>query len=356
MGLNVFQHGVAAEMTDALASLVWISVSVLHVSIGGAVSNDSSLQDAVQRNIFGERLSPCYFGAPGHQGSCPFGGTGSVLDKNTTFCVQPASTTNQPFCIPAEQFGRYLALEPAGSTAGELRAKCTAVPKEALDSDFATVHLGSVLSKSYLSVANHLCLYCPLEGLLAPGPGKGCRAVATSRYETVTTTTSGPLEAQSESGGKQGGPHLQMPSFSFGHGAQPFWIFAAMAMAAWFAYVFCVLRDDSGAVDSESTGSEDELSTRHLLSEKERADNLRKREAQFVGAWEMLGQIQLITATQIRWQDRKVSKIHAISPSAFELTTGGRTEMARLDSEGQNLLWSNGAVWLRVEEGTPLLS
>lgn len=324
---------------------------------------------AQARNVFGEVLAPCVFGAPGPGDSCLLdAGGGGSAERHASFCVQPPAANRDPFCVSAAQFGRYLALVPTDSAPGSLRAKCGAVPEEALHSSLAETEF--VTSEGYLSVADHLCRFCPMEGLLAAGPGEACKEVLSGRFTTRTTTTHTTTQATTSlaesSGGDGGGgwwsspASPSKPSFSFG---QPkggkfqdhpdvFWVFASVGAFGWIICICVVLRREPDPWLS-SSDSED-FSARRRTPRELKAS--RKPKALFAGAWEMLGQTQFVTEDQIRWQDRKVTDIRAISTKAFQITTNGRVERAELDPDGQRLIWSNGAVWLRVEEGTPLLS
>jgi len=318
-----------------------------------AVADKKNAVPKHRSNIFGNPLAVCYFGAPGYRDSCPFGG--SDLKDTTTFCVQPPEARANPFCIPAEQFGRYLELEPETGDAAELQAKCTSVPIEALLSDFAE---RTFAIKEYLSVANHIYNYCLEEGMLPASVGKQCAYITKANFTTTATETTTSSTVTTLHGGRaaatQGGwLHTPDPKKDDAHPAARmppiFWAILSLIAIAWIVGLYIFVKGRRGSGDGEVSGSES--GEEFLLSARDD-----KPRALYVGVWEAMGgKLQIVTDKELRWQDRKVTELTALSPTAFRIVRNGRVQTAAVEDEGYRLVWSNGSVWVRREESTPLL-
>lgn len=328
--------------------------------------------EQMPQNIFGSPLGVCFIGAPGYHDTCPWGD--SDLHKSL-ICVEPVGVESNPFCLDMAKFGRYLLLNPIKDhgrpKTGDLAAKCESMPKEFLFSTFANAH---IQKKEFVAIALHLCQSCLWDGAFLPGPAEVCltlaRGTTTSTGTTTTVTQTTTYSSVGGSGGN-GAPayglpagaaqvdlkvpipigHLKLPGWpTLPSGPKAFWPFAIFVSLGWTIAIFSVsfLRS---ADDSESSESDDAYSRIPRFSFERKA----RPPTSFSGHWQMLGQTQMITGQDIRWQDRKVCPITVTGPSSFSVKLNGREKNAVLDDDGQRLLWSDGSVWFRAEESLPLL-
>lgn len=331
------------------------------VSLGacaaGAAASSSSSSSGPALNVFGRPMESCYLGASGPSDTCLFSDT----LEDSQLCVQPPAQYVSPFCLGATQFGKYLAAQPPGSDpASGLRGWCASVPEAILSADFMHANVVVHVVENFLDVAEHLCRSCLVEGSLGPVASEGCwgllkgtsTATTTSTVDTTTVlpwkppdlaTFGAVVKAITDS------PYLPLLAGILG----------ALALGAYCTVVAlrAMERQAAFSSDSDDTGSPSARSARS--ARRGGVDGSPKgseANVYFVGAWESLGQTHYITATDIHWHDRKVTRIMPAGPTAFEIVGGGGVgNQACLDRDGQSLLWGDGSVWLRAEERSPLL-
>mmetsp|Transcript_40363 Transcript_40363/g.107676 ORF Transcript_40363/g.107676 Transcript_40363/m.107676 type:complete len:369 (-) Transcript_40363:26-1132(-) len=346
------------------------AASSLVLFLGGlprAVCADGAPASPSGPSIFGGKLSNCAPGTTSGQGSCPYG---AAALNASQLCVEPVGVRASPFCLDMEKFGHYLmehpvALGPDGKpAAGTLSAKCEAVPQDMLFSSFANSHF---VLQEYLAIALHLCRSCLWVGDLSPGPDEVCWTLALGMTTTTATSTATTLMTASAAWRPE---PFEMPSLqisipmpklpSLPQLPKVFWPLAITLSVCWFVawVVFFVFgwrpRDFLGWAAQRPRGN----NSRYYSEEAGAEGYIEDVKVDFAGVWEMplLGQTQVITGSEIRWWDRKLSRIEVTGPMSFQVMQNGRWVQAKLQAGGQQLHWSDGSTWIRAEEGEPLLA
>jgi len=152
--LTSYASGLSSAVARRISDVGWQPGFLPKGVDNNAASPGSpSSQNSFALNIFGEPLQPCFVDRSGARRACEFHGSDG---RAHLMCVLgPSRPEPLPLCLGVASFGEYLGSSPPAW--GSLGAKCAAVPEQALDSDFAYVH---VVAGDYAPVAAHLCSAC----------------------------------------------------------------------------------------------------------------------------------------------------------------------------------------------------
>jgi len=315
-------------------------------------------------------MEPCYPGATGNDDSCAFEGAFHTRE----LCVKAPTLGSVAFCLLLPKFGSYLVGQPADALpSSRMRVQCASTPQALLFSAFADRHLED---PGYLDVARWVCQSCAEEHDLAEWPRGRCAGFDYGTTTTVTMTTRTGTGTRTTSTSSTGtntttlSTTMTMTNTSTTTIAElpeeviEYSTFGSLVLTAFVCFCFVFGRRGVRAVIPDEVArhlegyvevvAHEQVAKRQRRKQEEAAERRRQAAAiacgGYEGAWEMLGERQVITNMKIFWKDRKVTDIRPRGRRAFLMDFNNREYMARLDDSGERLVWDDGSVWVRMTE------